>query len=66
MNLIFDFLFDIDIDGLYNIDFEKEALEFELEKAGVDDKHIAIVSEYNSSIDEIEDFVKTLNIRRSL
>ena len=58
--------FDIDIDGLYNIDFEKEALEFELEKAGVDDKHIAIVSEYNSSIDEIEDFVKTLNIRRSL
>lgn len=45
---------------------KKEALEFELEKAGVDDKHIAIVSEYNSSIDEIEDFVKTLNIRRSL
>ena len=45
---------------------EEPKIEFELEKAGVDDKHIAIVSEYNSSIDEIEDFVKTLNIRRSL
>ncbi len=66
MNLIFDFLFDIDIDGLYNIDFEKEALEFELEKAGIDDKYIPRLSEYNANIDELEHFVKTLNIRRSL
>lgn len=66
MNLIFDFLFDIDIDGLYNIDFEKEALEFELEKAGIDDKYIPRLSEYNANIDELEHFVKTVNIRRSL